>query len=232
MERSFAKVVSLHASTFSLSRVLLHSWNKNFINTNRWNCLSIVIKSHSHLVILDSHILIFSSRNRMLGKMDLSHDQHKHCYKYICTKLPLPLVRLNTGKIGSTGSGEGSQLSSQASKQIISIQLFFQKNHLPVKGKDFEFSYLVSCSSNSDNTVWVQGTDAVVHQGTTVRTGGNNNVFPSRCFCELKSKGTYAQDSPDCPAQHCISSCLQKKKGTQVQVIVNPSDQHLKHKWN
>jgi len=86
----------------------------------------------------------------------------------------------------------------------------FQRYNLPIKPKDFEFSYLVSCSSNSDNAVWVQSTDAVVYQSTAMRTGGNNDVFPSWYFCELKSKSTYAQDSPNCPAQYSISSCLWK----------------------
>lgn len=59
--------------------------------------------------------------------------------------------------------------------------------------------------------VWVQGRDALIHQGIAVGAGGNDDVFASRYFCQLKAKGTHAQHSPDCPAQHSISSCLQKR---------------------
>lgn len=210
MQRSFAKKVSLCASNFILSYVLLDSWNKNCINMNRRKCLVIVIQLNSHLVILVLKLSIYSPRNRTLGKMDLSHDQHGHCYKYTCTKFSPPLSRLNARKRNCAGKG-GGLLYVRASKQMISLNtlfFFFRRHHLPVKTKDMEFSYLVSGPSNSDDAVWVQGADAVIYQGTAVRTGGNNDVFPSRCFCELKSKGTYAQDSPDCPAQHSTSSCL------------------------
>lgn len=146
--------------------------------------------------------------------MDLSHDQHGHCYRCSCTKFFLPhSSTLNAKKRSCAGEGGGSLLYIHASKQIISLKILFlfQKVLPPVKPKDLEFSYLVSCSSNSDDAIWVQGTDAVIYQGTAVRTGGDDDVFPSRCFHELKSKGTNAQDSPDCPAQLSTSSCLWKR---------------------
>lgn len=92
-----------------------------------------------------------------------------------------------------------------------SFYFFFQRCHLSVKTEDTEFSYLVSCSSNSDDRVRVQGSDALIYQGTAVGVGGNDDVFASRCFCELKAKGTHAQHSLDCPAQRSISSCLQEE---------------------
>lgn len=88
---------------------------------------------------------------------------------------------------------------------------FSPRCHLPVKTEGLGFSYLVSCSSNSDDMVWVQGSDALIHQGTAVGARGHDDVFASRSFCQLEAKGTHAQHSPDGPAQHCISSCLKKR---------------------
>jgi len=90
MQRSFAKEISLCAApTFILWYVLLDSWNKKHINMNRRKCLIIMIKLYCHLVILVLELYIFSSRNRISGKVDLSHGQHSHSYKYTCTKFQL-----------------------------------------------------------------------------------------------------------------------------------------------
>lgn len=103
---------------------------------------------------------------------------------------------------------------------------FPQRCHLLVKTEDLGFSYLVSCSSHSDDMVWVQGSDALIDQGTAVGARGHDDVFASRGFCQLEAKGSHAQHSPDGPAQHSISSCLQKR----YTAMLNHTDEQLKHK--
>lgn len=78
MQRNFTKEISLCAYIFILSNVLLDSWNKSCINTNRRICPITEIKLNSHLVILVLQLFIFTPKNRILGKTDLSHDQHGH----------------------------------------------------------------------------------------------------------------------------------------------------------
>lgn len=95
MQRRFPKEISLFTSGFILWYVLLDSWNKNHLNMDRRKCLTIMIKLYSHLVILVL-FFIFFSRNRILGKMDLSHGQYGHGYKQTCTKFSLPSSSLNT----------------------------------------------------------------------------------------------------------------------------------------
>lgn len=74
--------------------------------------------------------------------------------------------------------------------------------------------------------VWVQGSDALIDQGTAVGARGHDDVFASRGFCQLEAKGSHAQHSPDGPAQHSISSWLQKRHTA----MLNHTDEQLKHK--
>lgn len=95
------------AHIFILSNGLVDSWNKSCINTNRRTCLIIEIKLNSHLIILVLQ-LIFTPKNRILGKTDLSHDQHGHWYKYTYTKFSLPHSILNARKRSCAEEGGGS----------------------------------------------------------------------------------------------------------------------------
>lgn len=131
MQRNLAKEVSLCAYIFILSNVLLDSWNKSCINTNRRTHLIVEIKLNSHLVILVLQLFIFTPKNRILRQTDLSHDQHGHWYKYTCAKFSQPHSRLKARKGSCAGKGGGSLscIFMQVSKRFLwkVFLLFFLK---------------------------------------------------------------------------------------------------------